>query len=336
MLTEEIRRLVRDARLGFVATVCPDGTPNLSPKGTTLVYDDEHLVFADLRSPQTIANLRKNAAVEVNVVDVGTRRGYRFKGTGRVVEADGELLAWYAEQGFELAGRAERVVLVRVERVEELTSPAYDWGSSEEELVRTYARHYAEVWARRLPGVWPPEVYELHYLADGDVYRGSGHSGDAATWEQGRRPIAEAVDRPGTFLDIGCANGLLMESLAEWAGVEPYGLDFAPQLVEAARRRLPQWADRIWVGDALTWEPPRRFDFVRTELVYVPQERRRAYVERLLGRFVAPGGRLLVCGYGGDEVLGPLREWGLEPELEREWRSSSGSRVQLAAIGVPG
>jgi predicted pyridoxine 5'-phosphate oxidase superfamily flavin-nucleotide-binding protein/SAM-dependent methyltransferase len=336
MLTEEIRRLVRDARLGFVATVCPDGTPNLSPKGTTLVYDDEHLVFADLRSPQTIANLRKNAAVEVNVVDVGTRRGYRFKGTGRVAEADGELLAWYAEQGFELAGRAERVVLVRVERVEELTSPAYDWGSSEEELVRTYARHYAEVWARRLPGVWPPEVYELHYLADGDVYRGSGHSGDAATWEQGRRPIAEAVDRPGTFLDVGCANGLLMESLADWAGVEPYGLDFSPELVEAARRRLPQWADRIWVGDALTWEPPRRFDFVRTELVYVPQERRRAYVERLLGRFVAPGGRLLVCGYGGDEVLGPLREWGLEPELEREWRSSSGSRVQLAAIGVPG
>jgi predicted pyridoxine 5'-phosphate oxidase superfamily flavin-nucleotide-binding protein len=150
MLTEKIRQLVRDARLGF-ATVCPDGTPNLSPKGTTLVYDDEHLVFADIRSPQTIANLRENPAIEVNVVDVGTRRGYRFKGNGRVVEADDELLRWYAEQGFELEGRADRFVLVRVERVEELTSPAYDWGASEEELVRTYARHYAEVWARRLP-----------------------------------------------------------------------------------------------------------------------------------------------------------------------------------------
>lgn len=335
MLTDEIRRLVRDVRLGFAATVCPDGTPNLSPKGTTLVYDDEHLVFADLRSPQTVANLRANPAIEVNVVDVGTRRGYRFKGTGRVVDLDQGLLEWYREQGFDLAGRAQHAVLVRVERVEELTSPAYDWGSTEEELVRTYARHYAEVWARRLPDVWPPEVYELHYLADGDPYRGSGHSGDTATWEQGRRPIAEAVDRPGTFLDIGCANGLLMESLAEWADVEPYGLDFAPQLVEAARRRLPQWADRIWLGDALTWEPPRRFDFVRTELVYVPSRRRLEYVERLLARFVAPGGRLLVCGYGGDEVIAPLRAWGFEPVLEREWRSSSGKRVQLTAIGVP-
>ena len=182
-----------------------------------------------------------------------------------------------------------------------------------------------------------PELFERRYLESDDPYRGSGHSGDAASWELGRRPIAEAIDRPGTFLDVGCANGLLMESVAEWAAVpvEPYGLDFAPRLVEAARRRLPQWAGRIWLGDALTWEPPQRFDFVRTELVYVPDARRREYVARLLERFVAPGGRLLVCGYGGDEVLAPLREWGHEPVLEREWRSSSGNRVQLAAIGVP-
>ncbi len=59
MLTEEMQRLVRDARLGFAATVCPDGAPNVSPKGTTLVYDEEHLVFADIRSPQTVANLRR-------------------------------------------------------------------------------------------------------------------------------------------------------------------------------------------------------------------------------------------------------------------------------------
>ena len=337
MLTDEMRRLVRDARLGFAATVSPDGTPNLSPKGTTLVYDDEHLVFADIRSPQTIANLRLNPAIEVNVVDIGIRRGYRFKGTARIVDADEDLIRWYAEQGFELEGRADRFVLVRVERVEELTSPGYDWGATEEELVRTYARHYAQVWARRLPGVWPPEIYDLHYLADGDRYRGSGHTGDEASWELGRRPIAEAIHRPGTFLDVGCANGLLMESIAEWAAfpVEPYGLDFAPQLVAEARRRLPHWADRIFLGDVLTWEPPLRFDFVRTELVYVPEAARRDSVARLLG-WIEPNGRLIVCGYGGDDVLGPLREWDYQPAVEREWRSSSGNRVQLAAIGVPG
>ena len=50
VLTEDMKRVVREQRLGFVATVCPDGTPNVSPKGTTTVWDDDHLVFADVRS----------------------------------------------------------------------------------------------------------------------------------------------------------------------------------------------------------------------------------------------------------------------------------------------
>jgi hypothetical protein len=38
-----MRRLVLEQKLGLAATVCPDGTPNLSPKGTTTVWDDTHL-----------------------------------------------------------------------------------------------------------------------------------------------------------------------------------------------------------------------------------------------------------------------------------------------------
>ena len=79
ILNEDMKRFVCEQRLGYVATVCPDGTPNLSPKGTTTVWDDDHLVFADIRSPRTIANLRHNAAIEINVVDWFTRKGYRFK-----------------------------------------------------------------------------------------------------------------------------------------------------------------------------------------------------------------------------------------------------------------
>lgn len=43
MLTDDMKRVVEEQRLGFVATVCPDGTPNLSPKGTTAVWDDDRL-----------------------------------------------------------------------------------------------------------------------------------------------------------------------------------------------------------------------------------------------------------------------------------------------------
>jgi len=37
ILTADMQRVVREQRLGYVATVCPDGTPSLSPKGTTTV-----------------------------------------------------------------------------------------------------------------------------------------------------------------------------------------------------------------------------------------------------------------------------------------------------------
>ena len=101
ILTNDMRRVLNEQQLGFVATVCPDGTPNLPPKGTTAVWDDDHLVFADICSPNTIANLRQNAAVEINVVDTLARKGYRFKGVATIV-GDGpqfeELLDFYRQR----------------------------------------------------------------------------------------------------------------------------------------------------------------------------------------------------------------------------------------------
>ena len=81
-----MKRVVREQRLGFYATVCEDGTPNLSPKGTTFVLDDDHLFFADIRSPATVANIRRGSQVEVNVVDPLARKGYRFKGPAEILE----------------------------------------------------------------------------------------------------------------------------------------------------------------------------------------------------------------------------------------------------------
>ncbi len=185
-------------------------------------------------------------------------------------------------------------------------------------------------------------LYET-YL-DGDNPRAqSGFGGDEARWEAARRPIVEAIDADGTFLDIGCASGYLMESVARWSRhrIEPYGLDLLPALADLARRRLPQWADRIFVGDALAWEPPMRFDFVRTELVYVPGDRMEAYVLRLLGEVVEPGGRLIVCGYGSGRSGMPahpvrrlLRSWSLEHELELAVEDPEGGGLitELAAL----
>jgi len=86
MLTSDMKRVIEEQRLGFVATAGPDGTPNVSPKGTFAVLDDRTIAFAEIRSPATIRNLRANPRIEVNFVDVFVRKGYRFAGTATVVE----------------------------------------------------------------------------------------------------------------------------------------------------------------------------------------------------------------------------------------------------------
>jgi predicted pyridoxine 5'-phosphate oxidase superfamily flavin-nucleotide-binding protein len=149
ILTADMQRVVREQRLGYAATVCSDGTPNLSPKGTTAVWDDDHLVFADICSPGTVRNLRHNSAIELNVVDPIARNGYRFKGTARVLEAGSlfdDVVAFYRRAGTTHLIRA--VVLVHVDRALPLRSPAFAAGATEATVRSYWDRYYREVGAR--------------------------------------------------------------------------------------------------------------------------------------------------------------------------------------------
>jgi predicted pyridoxine 5'-phosphate oxidase superfamily flavin-nucleotide-binding protein len=147
ILTDDMKRVVREQRLGYIATVCPDGTPNLSPKGTTRVWDDDHLVFADIRSPQSVRNIEHNPSVEVNVVDPLVRKGYRFKGRGVVHRSDEvfqNCCQMYREMGLTLEIRA--VVLIRIERALPVTSPVYDRGDSEELVKDRWRKYWRKLW----------------------------------------------------------------------------------------------------------------------------------------------------------------------------------------------
>jgi uncharacterized protein len=136
ILTEDMKRLVDEQRLGFHATVCPDGSPNLSPKGTTRVWDDDHLYFADICSPQTMANLRAGSLIEVNVVDPFVRKGYRFKGRAVIYEPGSIEFADGVERmragGSKLTARVQAIVVIEVQHAEPLVSPIYDDGTASE------------------------------------------------------------------------------------------------------------------------------------------------------------------------------------------------------------
>src|SRR5215471_4391910 len=86
MLTPDMKRIIEEQRLGFVATAAPDGTPNVSPKGTFVVLDDRTIAFGEIRSPGTMRNLKANLRIEVNFVDAFVRKRYRIAGIATVVE----------------------------------------------------------------------------------------------------------------------------------------------------------------------------------------------------------------------------------------------------------
>ena len=178
-----------------------------------------------------------------------------------------------------------------------------------------------------------PSEFEQAYLATDDPRAQSSFHGSTERWEAARRPIVEALDGNGTFLDVGCANGLLMESVAEWAPfeIEPYGVDFSAGLVQIARKRLPQWADRIWVGNAATWTTPVRFDFVHMRIEIGSLAHIRGFGHRLIvssdGSFRRPDSPR------AEPVADRLRELGLEVAGEL-YRRSDGHQVEIAVAWV--
>ena len=146
VLTGAMRLLVDRQRLGYVATVTPDGGPSLSPKGTTAVWGEDHLVFADLASPGTIKNLQHNAALEVNVVDPLTRKGFRFRGTGEVMKEGplfDDVVAFYRARG--VRGTIRNVVLVHVTHAVPLISPAYDSGTTEAQVRTSWEDYWRSI-----------------------------------------------------------------------------------------------------------------------------------------------------------------------------------------------
>lgn len=165
-------------------------------------------------------------------------------------------------------------------------------------------------------------IFTEAYLARSDPRSQSGHSGDAKHFANSRAMLLPAIDRDGSFIDIGCANGHLIELLQRWAlalgfELEMYGLDISAPLVELARRRLPNWRDRFYVGNALSWRPERRFDIVLlVELACVPRFLERELVANMMDNVVAPGGRLIVgpttVEHTDHSIRERLESWGYE------------------------
>jgi uncharacterized protein len=113
-LSAEAKTFITMTHPGFIATADKNGRPNVSPKGSFRVLDDEHVVFANIHSPRTMDNLKDNPQVSAIVFDNATRHGCRVWGQAQVFDS-GEL---FDQVNVELAARkmkALQIVLIAVD-----------------------------------------------------------------------------------------------------------------------------------------------------------------------------------------------------------------------------
>ena len=89
LINEEMRKVIEEQKLIYVATASRQGRPNVSPRGSILYIDENTLAFAAVRSEKTLANIQENPWAAVAVLDIQNRKGFQFKGkTEKVSEGD--------------------------------------------------------------------------------------------------------------------------------------------------------------------------------------------------------------------------------------------------------
>ena len=115
VLTAEVKAVI-EAATPLVATCGGFGFPNVTPKGSLRVLDDETLVFSELAGGKTYHNLRDRPVLSVLVLDLEHQAGYQLKGTASFF-TEGELFDAAVRQAEERGKRAPQYV-VKVEVAE--------------------------------------------------------------------------------------------------------------------------------------------------------------------------------------------------------------------------
>ena len=115
-LSHEMKAMF-EKELAVIATAGKDGTPNVGPKGSMYVVDDETLAYAEGTGQKTHRNLKENPRVAVMVIDRDKADGYQVKGTAELL-ISGDFFEKVAKRQEERKRPIPKhVVIIRVEEI---------------------------------------------------------------------------------------------------------------------------------------------------------------------------------------------------------------------------
>ena len=151
LMNEPVLEAARTSVLCWLATVDAYGQPNVSPKEVWAVFDDQHVVVANIASPESARNIAQQPQVCLSFVDVFVQKGFKLMGTAREVRANDPEFATWAAPLLAMVGQRfviQSVLLVRVTSVVPIVAPSYRFYPEEvteasqiASAMRTYGVH---------------------------------------------------------------------------------------------------------------------------------------------------------------------------------------------------
>ncbi|MBY4895384.1 trans-aconitate 2-methyltransferase [Cupriavidus sp. AU9028] len=139
------------------------------------------------------------------------------------------------------------------------------------------------------------------------------------------------ADRVARVADLGCGPGNSTELLAaRFPGADLVGIDNSPDMIAAARQRLPQV--RFDLADIAAWQPPHAFDLLlaNASLQWVPEH------ERLMPALAASleeGGTLAI--QMPDNLEEPAHRLMRTVAAQGEWAAALADAVQARTVLPP-
>jgi predicted pyridoxine 5'-phosphate oxidase superfamily flavin-nucleotide-binding protein len=90
MLNQEAQNSINESVLCWLATASENGEPNVSPKEMFIANGNEHILIANIASPNSVKNIRSNPLVCVSFINVFKQKGFKVKGSAKVIEINNE------------------------------------------------------------------------------------------------------------------------------------------------------------------------------------------------------------------------------------------------------
>lgn len=118
-LTQELKDFIaRTDIVRILATASPDGVPNIGPKGSISLCDDQSLVYIEGIGKHHYENVKQNPKVAIACVHWESKEGYRFVGEAEV-HSSGPLYERLTAR-LPATSKAAAVVQVRIDEVHAL------------------------------------------------------------------------------------------------------------------------------------------------------------------------------------------------------------------------